>query len=204
MPAFPVNFKLFGGDPPDILRMPPAERPLGWREKALAGLPALSREAFYIRNQPFSTAERESRKRDLDAIERQYEGLPPLEEEEEPTAARSALDEFCFDIAAECAVVCAALERPHELDGTGLRHIHFYDRALAELFRLCDYLHVKEGVARPFNLIPERLDWASWWRREWEGEGRHIFMAILESDWDADAKEAAATVIELAQARGIA
>lgn len=210
MPPFHGKYKkLFRGNPPDVLHKPVNERPRNWREDLLRSLDPLSAEAFYVRNERFSEYEIACREDDCEVIARDIQGFAddPLAEpvESRPQSSPlSALAEFSFDIDAECAVVCAGLDRPHELADAGLRPVHFFDPALAELFTVCDNLHVKEGVARPFSRIPDALGARSWWRLNWEKEGRRLFLMILNEHWQADAKEAAATIISLAKGRGVA
>lgn len=209
MPVFHDKLKrAFTGRPPDVLTKPARSRPTGWREALLAKYNPLSPAAFLIRNEPLSSEERKAVMAEFALLQRQLEGLPN-ELEAEPVSAvgigaLSALAELSFDIDAECTAACAILERPHELIGAGLGRAHFFDPCLGELFAVSEALYAKHGVLRPYSRMPDALPVDSWWRVNWEGEGRQIFLALLERYWEGDAREAACAIIELARGRGVA
>jgi hypothetical protein len=209
MPVPAPNRKMrWPSDVKAALAVPWNERALGWREAVLRELDPLEPAAFAIRREPFSKAERAARDVDLDAIAAEVMGLPApsndaFHVESEAPSALSALAELSYDIAAECVVCCAAIERPRVLDRQGLTRAHFFDPALAELFATCERLHIKEGYERPLDRLPAAFSPRSWWALRWDEEAEGIFNAIRRCV-HGDPVEAAQIVIEMARGRGIA
>lgn len=117
----------------------------------------------------------------------------------------SLLGSMAFDVAAECAVVCGVLSRPEQVRWmlAGLEPKHFYDPTLGFMYGQAEHQHCVNAVEFPYTVMPECLPAECWWAQNWEGEGRALFLHILEEYWDADLHEAVRTVARLAERRGV-